>query len=145
MLKVSINKVVKDFDILKDHAWGYYDWFCPKAGLERRARSYIAKLKFLVKEELLDGDSNYVWFKNNAPFYGPTYDDMRISSLSEENEFLGGLSAAGPRGAEIWWFEINEEGKREVVSHKANGWSALKNELKENEELRAKIKARWNV
>jgi hypothetical protein len=145
MNKVSINQVLENPELLNhDNYWSFYDWFCSDRTLERRAKRFISKLKFLKKLGLVDGDKMYVWFKNNCPMCGGTYDDMRISTLDEDNKFCGGLCPKTGHEmvelkAELWWFD----GDREIQSIKATNWSDLKKTLKNQPDLIEHIKRNW--
>jgi len=90
-MKVSINELINNPELIDEDSCNFfYDWFCKDSSLSRRAHAFIPKLKFLIKEEIIDGDKNCVWFKNNYPMKGTLYDDMRISNI-ETDEYLGGF------------------------------------------------------
>lgn len=141
MKRLSINELVKNINVLEDDAWGFYDWFCREESLERRAKSFVAKLKFLVDEGLLDGDVHYVWFKNNSPLIGSTYDDARISKLDDSNDFVGGICPKDRKGEAFIWL-ISDENGAETVGN-AKSWRELKKLLKTDEALREAVKAKW--
>lgn len=157
--KLSITELLKDpkKHVEADSCAFFYDWFCAENGLKNRAYSLIDKLKFLVEEGLVDGDENYVWFKNNCPLSGSTYDDMRISRI-EGDEFLGGFCfASGHTGeknkANLWLLGAEVvEGEAETDSNARKLghalfefplWRDMKKELKTNQGLRGKIKAHY--
>lgn len=159
--KLSITELLKDpkKHVEADSCAFFYDWFCAENGLKNRALVLIDKLKFLVEEGLVDGDENYVWFKNNCPLSGSTYDDMRISRI-EGDEFLGGFCfASGHTGeknkANLWLLgaEVVEgEAETETDSNARKLghalfefplWRDMKKELKTNQGLRGKIKAHY--
>lgn len=138
----SINEVLANPELLCKNSWcwSFYDWFCPDRSLERRAKALLPKVKFLVDIGLVNGDENYVWFKNNCPMCGTLYDDIRISSLVSGDEegwskYLGGLA---PRSGHytakfkctIWTLYNNGDGS---VMQDATSWSELKRELKRKE------------
>lgn len=136
--RYSIREVLEDKSRL-DENFGFYDWFCSDAVLEKRAKALLAKLKFLVKEKLVNVDTNYVWFKNNCPMNGSLYDDMRISTLDENEDFLGGFC---PRTGHIhvddkctFWII-----KPEFTEYTFKDWLTFKKQVKTDENLRNIIK-----
>jgi len=136
-MKVSINEFLAGKDISK--SYGFYDWFCREDSLEAKAKAFIPKLRFLVKEELIDGDKNYVNFKNNCPVDGSLYDDMRISNIKTD-KFLGGFCPKTghtrvPNKADLWFFTEDIAIFREFAN-----WSELKKALKTDESLRAEVR-----
>ena len=127
-MKHSINEILENPEKL-DKFSGFYDWFCKESALENRANKLLIKLKFLVKEGLVNGDSNYVWFKNNCPMVGDLYDDLRISNI-ETNDFLGGLCPRDSQGnATLWLLNTNNNDITEFKEHK---WNVLKKTLKKD-------------
>ena len=59
----------------------FYDWFCSDSSLPRRSKALMNKVKQIAFSLKFDGDKAYVFFKNNAPVSGGTYDDFRICDL----------------------------------------------------------------
>ena len=145
--KFSINEFITDYENNSDECYSFYDWFCKDESLKARAKSFVPKLKFLVNEGLLDGDNNYVWFKNNCPMFGTLYDDMRISSLKDDEKFLGGFC---PRTghyneeekASFWYFEnVSEDNVfGDLRQENFKNWTEMKKALKTDEALRAIVK-----
>ena len=84
--------------------FGFYDWFCADSSLERRSKSLVAKLKkFLKMNPTLSLDEHYVFFKNNCPMVGPTYDDFRIVDRKTGNVRYTVVPKCSHSGqAEIW-------------------------------------------
>ena len=146
-MKNSINEFIEDYENNSDECYGFYDWFCKDESLGARAKSFVPKLKFLVNEGLLDGDNHYVWFKNNCPMNGSLYDDMRISTLDEKEDFVGGFCPRTGHNnetekASLWYFEniseSNPHGDLKQVNFK--DWTTMKKALKTDEALRATVK-----
>jgi len=162
MSNFSIRQFISDPDNNRDSCWNFYDWFCKDNSLERRARSFIPKLKFLVKEGILDPDNLYAWFKNNCPCVGNLYDDVRISTIDDDNRFLGGFcprsghanrrsrysweeeSKETPKLCTVWWFENQEASTENLIERKFETWSDFKRELKSNPEFRSELKKAFN-
>lgn len=133
MERYSIREVLEDNSKL-DSCFGFYDWFCADKTLEKRAKSLLSKLKFLVKEKLVNPDTNYVWFKNNCPCSGSLYDDMRISTLDEDEEFLGGFCPRTGHDVEdkcSFWVLTPE-----YKTYDFEDWSTFKKQVKSDQNLR---------
>lgn len=67
---------------------GWYDWFCPNSRLASKTQklgNIVLKIKDGGKVNM---DSSYVWFKNNCPFKGPLYDDIRIGDIETGNTLM---------------------------------------------------------
>lgn len=63
---------------------GWYDWFCPDTELAQRLEKMAQVVAQIVDGGLIDLDSTYVWFKNNAPFiFDDTHDSFRITPMNE--------------------------------------------------------------
>jgi hypothetical protein len=150
----SITQVIENPELLNhDNCWSFYDWFCKDSSLERRAKSMIPKLKFLVKMGIIDGDKLYVEFKNNCPCSGTTYDDMRFSAI-KDSKFVGGVTPRSGHAPDVFFgphrsnpkydeYIKSFENKCDIwgfdnectIMHKTTNWSTLKNELKEDTQL----------
>ena len=67
----------------------WYDWFCSKDTLHRRGLRLLRALRSIRNSPRFDRANMAVWFKNNCPMTGSTYDDMRISDLkTNQNAFV---------------------------------------------------------
>lgn len=143
----SINQVLANPELMNhDNCWSFYDWFCKDETLEKRARKLLIKVKFLVNEGILDGDNCYVWFKNNCPMSGSLYDDIRISTLDDDNDFLGGFCPkTGHRGSDLkasFWIIDKTSG---LDMNDELNWSALKHKISSNENgLKDKLSNHFN-
>jgi len=81
----------------------FYDWFCKDSSLENRAHKLYAALKrFLKHHPEIDQETHYVFFKNNAPMCGTTYDDFRICDVE-----MG----------DVMWTVIPRKARTEKVSY----------------------------
>jgi hypothetical protein len=70
----------------ENDCFNFYDWFCKDSSLERKANILFPKVKRFLKEyPEIDILSTYVFFKNNCPMLGPTYDDFRICDIESGN------------------------------------------------------------
>ena len=126
---LSINQVIANPELLnQDGCWSFYDWFCKDTSLENKAKNLIKKVKILVDMKIIDGDKNYVWFKNNCPMSGRLYDDIRISRISD-GEFLGGFcpKSGFTNDLKPTSFWILEGGEVEALSFET--WSEMKKVL----------------
>lgn len=125
-MRHSINEILENPDKLGQY-FGFYDWFCYEGTLAARATKLLVKLEFLVKEGMVNGDSNYVWFKNNCPVDGSLYDDIRISNIKTD-AFLGGLCPSDEDGkAMLWLLDAKNDG---ITEFKEEKWNILKSNLK---------------
>ena len=60
-------------------------------------------IKFLKANPDLDPEKHYVFFKNNCPMVGPTYDDFRICDLETGDVVFTVIPTCSHSGtAEIW-------------------------------------------
>jgi hypothetical protein len=77
---------IMDSDGTVGSCFNFYDWFCKDSSLERKANTLFPKVKRFLKEySEIDILSTYVFFKNNCPMLGPTYDDFRICDIESGN------------------------------------------------------------
>jgi len=144
MRKFSINEFIADPENNSDQFYGFYDWFCSDQSLKRRALGFVPKLKFLVDEGILDGNKLYVWFKNNCPMYGSLYDDMRISTLDGDEDFLGGFCPkTGHNSVElkaaVWVL------KPDFKEFEFKTWSDLKHKIKTDPEFKTMLTNSFKV
>jgi len=142
MNQLSINQLLEKPIENTNNYFEFYDWFCKTETLSSRFDKLIPKLRFLVSEGLINGDTHYVWFKNNCPLDGSLYDDIRISTLDENNNFKGGFCPKSGHSSDTnkasFWLLNTKEGM-DIEEQKFLNWSSMKKELKTNEELRKKI------
>ena len=145
-MKISLNDLIANPSLFnEDNFYGFYDWFANQSTLKRRMQLMMPKIKFLVKEGLVNGDTNYVWFKNNCPMSGGTYDDARISTLDESQNFLGGFcfdnyGSHNEGGAHFWTLPAYAD----PIMYYYDGWSVMKAALKHDEELRSLVRETFN-
>lgn len=69
----------KGRDVHTQISAGWYDWFCSDKALASRLRSLAPKVLALIRfldENGVDIDKLYVFFKNNCPMVGGTYDSF---------------------------------------------------------------------
>ena len=87
--EISVNQWIKNFDdgtySASDRATqikaGFFDWFCKDTSLKSRLYRMAPKVKALAKSKLIDCNNAYVFFKNNCPVVGGTYDDFRFCDI----------------------------------------------------------------
>lgn len=117
----------------------FYDWFCKDEALEGRRKRLEPTIQWLVDQELVNADACYYWLKNNCPIVGGTYDDVRISTADEKQDFLGGFCKA-PGHVGVWFIEQGSADFREFAT-----WADLKKALTTDEDLRARCKQAFKV
>ena len=100
------NRTILNFDGAENEVgfWGFYDWFCKDDALRIRAERLMPKvIKFIKANPDLDLEKHYVFFKNNCPMVGPTYDDFRICDIKTGNVVFTVTPNCTHSGkAEIW-------------------------------------------
>jgi len=111
---------------------GWYDWFCSDTSLYSRLKSMVPKIKFIVELEIIDCEKVYVFFKNNCPLVGNTYDDFRICDLYKEDVIFTVVPKSGhkPYNAELW----GEKDPQFGLIHQCASWRNMKHYLKNNKE-----------
>lgn len=60
---------------------GWYDWFCDSIQLFDRLQQLAPKVIAISESKKIDIDKTYVFFKNNCPVAGPTYDSFSICDI----------------------------------------------------------------
>lgn len=60
---------------------GWYDWFCQDTSLRNKTRKLGKKVVQLLPSKKINGETMYVFFKNNCPMNGSLYDDFRICDI----------------------------------------------------------------
>jgi hypothetical protein len=90
--------------------YGFYDWFCKNESLLSRIARMEPKLRRIAKSPKIDTEKNYVFFKNNCPISGGTYDDFRICDI-ESGDVIFNVVPYEPRKeqAEVWGKENDFE------------------------------------
>ena len=142
----SINEFLKDPINNSDECFNFYDWFCKETSLSNRMLKMVPKLKWLVTEGIIDGDKCYVWFKNNCPMSGGAYDDFRISTIDNDEEYLGCFCAEAPYGeGKAYSFSCRESKTSEHhdVTTSYQNWSAFKKAVKNSAVIKAKLIAQF--
>jgi hypothetical protein len=84
--------------------WNFYDWFCKDNSLRIRAERLMPKvIRFIKANPAIDLEKSYVFFKNNCPLAGPTYDDFRICDLETGDVIFTVTPNSSHTGkAEVW-------------------------------------------
>ncbi len=118
----------------------FYDWFCKKSSLENKMLKAVPVIKFLVKENIINPDTSYVWLKNNCPVNGVLYDDIRFSTFDLEERYLGGICPKSghyneDKKCSIWGFDS----ERNIIEFKFDNLKTFKKELKEDPTLKGKL------
>ena len=138
-MKNSINKFLGDPSLNSDSCFNFFDWFCDESSLEKRMLALVPKLRFLVKEGIVNSNTNYVWFKNNYLLYGGLCDDIRISSLNDDGTYLGGFNPRSGNNytvkkCQVW---LLDEDAMETIEF--DNWASFKKEVKSNPVLKARL------
>ncbi len=83
--------IKKDVDTMIDAGW--HDWFCKDSALYMRLKKMIGMIKAAAESDLVNPDEVYVFFKNNAPISGGTYDSFSICSLDGSQDVIFWITA----------------------------------------------------
>ncbi len=68
-----------DLDTQIDAGW--HDWFCKDSSLATRLQKLGKKVIQIAKGSKFNNDEHYVFFKNNCPMIGGTYDSFSICDM----------------------------------------------------------------
>jgi hypothetical protein len=90
-MEMTINEFLKNPMSTENDCFGFFDWFCRDKSLKNKMLALKGKVAFLVKSGVINGDENYVIFKNNCPMEGELYDDLRVIDI-ETDEMVCGLA-----------------------------------------------------
>ena len=83
--------------------YGFYDWFCKDSSLRIRAERLMPKvIRFVKSKPNLNLEKHYVFFKNNCPVVGPTYDDFRICDAAGDVVYTVVPRCTHSGKAEVW-------------------------------------------
>ena len=120
MIKVNLKQQLEAFekgiflnsDRKEDNrGYNFYDWFCMEKSLKSKAEKLFKISKRFIKQYNIDVENTYIFFKNNCPINGPTYDDFRICDVETGNVIFTVIPKSGHTGkAEVWGKENNFEG-----------------------------------
>ena len=135
-MKVSINKFLENPKVNVDKNNNFSDWFCNKKALKGRMLALVPKLKFLVKEGIIDGDFYSVSFKNNSPIKGSLYDDIRILRLDNGKEIGCFCPKSGHKVQNkcfVWTFD------NEFITRSFKNWSEFRKKIKTDKTLRDEL------
>ena len=107
---MTINEFLADpVGTTENDCYGFFDWFCRDKGLKSRMLKLKGRVAYLVKMGVIDGDKNYVIFKNNCPGMGDLYDDFRIIDIETDEMICGLAPSLGYTHAkgkcEFWTFD----------------------------------------
>ena len=142
--RISISKLIAEHDSIfsQNKSCLFCDWVANDDSLKSRATKMIPKLKFLVKEGLINGDTHYVTFENYDNGALASFDEVRIHR-KEDGFLMGGFrpqySRTSESGNSSIWSVLDPDTERSYES-----WTSLKNDLKTNKELRSFISRTFN-
>lgn len=149
IMKNSIKAVLADTTIVNQESFDFVQWHAAASSLKRRMEMQIPKIKFLEKENLIDSENTYMFFRNNKAPANGTYDDTRIMTMAENEHdevYLGGIcfqTWGSIEGGTAYFFTRDETKPidESITRYVFADWKEMKRELKENEELRATFRA----
>jgi len=103
------------------HCHGFYGWFCSDSALPAKAKNLMAKTIKFCKLMGVDLDAHIVYFKNNCPATGKTYDEFRIKNIHTLNNIWQVIPNYEGE-ATIWYHELSYG---EHPTYIASSWSEL--------------------
>lgn len=132
---MTINEFLANPMATENDCFGFFDWFCRDKSLKNKMLALKGKVAFLVKSGLIDGDKNYVIFKNNCPGMGDLYDDLRVIDIETDEMICGlapklGYDNPETRGKCEFW-TIDEDGR--LYEFLYNNYKEFKTAVKNGE------------
>jgi hypothetical protein len=133
--EITINEFIANpFPTVDEYGAGlFFDWFCREKSLRNKALGMIPMLKFLVENNVINGNTTRVIFKNNCPFDGNLYDDLRVIDIESDEMIMGVAPKLGYEGmkgkCEFWKFDED----RNVVQTTFDNVKAFKAAVKNGE------------
>lgn len=83
----------------------WFDWFCSDKSLTTRGKRLMNIVKAIRNSARFDQTKTYVFFKNNCPFDGKTYDRVSVCDL-ESGDVLFAIETPGNRWGELHSWEL---------------------------------------
>lgn len=95
-------------DVSTQIAAGWFDWFCKDSSLANRTKKLGKRVIQIAKGKRFNNDETYVFFKNNCPMAGGTYDSFSICEMETGNVlFWIGSPSAYTKNYEVFGPENN--------------------------------------
>lgn len=85
----------------------WYDWFCKSHTLPERQLKLVSFLKEIVLSPRFKAEEVYIFFKNNCPMTGPTYDSASICDI-KTGDVLYFISTGDKRSEFTWEISCRE-------------------------------------
>jgi hypothetical protein len=152
IMKNSIASVLNDVTLVNQETFEFVHWVAAASSLKRRMDMQIPKLKFLEKENLIDSENMYMFFRNNKAPQGGTYDDTRLTTIAEnpnDEEYKGGIcfqTWGSIEGGTAYFFTYDDTKAvdEKVTKYTFDDWKEMKKQLKDDEELRTMFRSHFN-
>ncbi len=102
---------------------GWYDWFCKNESLGKRTQKLGKKVIQIAKGSKFNNDDHYVFFKNNCPMVGGTYDSFSICDLDKGDVqfWIGSPHASSDNKWEV--FGVQNDFRRPLAK---GNWNDIK-------------------
>lgn len=105
---------------------GWYDWFCNDIQLFDRLCQLAPKVIAVSQSSKIDIDKTYVFFKNNCPVQGPTYDSFSICDIESGDVLCWiGKLRRGSYGENFSGWELTSLIKNDSVQE-MRGWDKIR-------------------
>ena len=139
-MSISIKSFIETKDITEfggKDCYGFWDWFCTDKKLEKIARSMRVKLRYLVKNQLIDADSTNVWFKNdfnqnNIMVFTDTKKDKNIAHIKIETTAVSGWSEYKRNRIIVVAYDDDVGGNNSYWLFDDTDWNSFKKKLEED-------------
>ena len=109
-----------DVDIQIEAGW--FDWFCKDSSLVTRTKKLGKKVIQIAKSRKFNNDETYVFFKNNCPMSGGTYDSFSICD-HETGDVLFWIGSPNSRNKNYEVFGKENDFNEPLVE---GNWKAVK-------------------
>ena len=136
MKHISIAEMLNNPESYNEsNFYGFYDWFCSDKSLKSKFKAMLPKIKFLIKHNIINPETTYVWFKNNCPCDGSLYTDIRFSLLDADNTFIGGICPSSGHTSEFGLCSVRYFEDKQLKEIEFESWLDFKNTITTDNEM----------
>jgi hypothetical protein len=139
---MNIAAIIANPSIVDQKTFNFEEINANKATLSRRFDMMMAKIKFLVKQNLIDTENLSTVFNNVTGTIKGTFDEMDVI---KDDKIIGGFcfqNGGFVEGGESYFWTTNKDETRNVTFF--TNCNEMKKQLKENAEMIELIRATFN-